>query len=411
MTVEAMNRRQAMTWAALVAGAGVARPGALAGAAGEPAQDAGPLFNVRDFGAAADGADATAAVARALDACLKARRGTLYFPAGSYSLSKPLEVDLPPGTGLAVRGDGPGVSRLTWTNEPGGIAVRFHPEGGFDGEKGTILVDGLSLLTTHASAGAAVQLACRGGTSPSPKKLLRDLILAGTSATAGWAVGIDCVNCTFTTLDGLDYQGPGQSTGVAVRFSGDRDPVDNYLTRLRVFGASTGLEVTGNCEGVYLTQSTMIAVERGVHWHTTAGEPLLAMSGCHVAASRECVLGHNLIQSIITGNLLYQSPQSGDANTEWAGVRLTADAPSIYDLLQVSQNTIHGFPGPAKTRTGIAVAKRRGGIVQGNVIQGVDVGVALTDGTADMKVLDNVVREAKVADVAGGEKGNVIRRV
>jgi hypothetical protein len=380
------NRRQA-----IVAGV-AATGGALALAAGEAI---GGVFAVR-------GNDA-ASVERAVGECLKSGGGTVYLPAGSYRLDKRLVVDLPAGTGIAFRGDGPGLSKLTWAGKSAGIEIRFRAEGGLAGNAGAVIVDGLSLLATAPDAGSAVRLVSDGGTSPSPKKLVRDLVLAG------WDVGVDCNDCTFTTIDAVDFQGPRPLAGVAVRFDGTHDPVDNYVTRLRVFGAKHGVEVLGNSEGVYVSQSTVIGVERGVHWHTPRGEPLLSLTGTHIASSRDCVYGRNLIQPLITGNLLYQSGALPDG--EWAGIRLDADEPSIYDLIQVSQNTIHAFPKLSQGGAGVVISNRTGGIVQSNIVQGARVGIRLDRGTSEVNVLDNLVRQFTEADVRDGGERNVIRRV
>jgi hypothetical protein len=381
-----MNRRQAIGCAALLATTGVAA-----------AAESDRIFAVRR-----DAANPDDAVHDALERAVRSGGGTIYFPAGTYRLAKPLQTRLPPGVGLAIRGDGPELSRLVWEGEQGGIDVRFTPQGG------AILVEGLSLLRSGRVADSAVRLVSEGGTSPAPKKLVRDLVIGGANQ-GGWACGVDAVECTFLTIDGIDFRGGGERQGAtAIRFSGEHDPVDNYVSHLRVTSAQTGIEVTGTCEGVYVSQSTMIGVERGVHWHTPHGEPLLAMSGCHVAASRDCVYGHNLIQPIITGNLLYQSPDGGDG--EWAGIRLSAEQPSIYDLLQVCDNTIHGFPKPPGPRIGIAIQNRLGGLIRGNVIQGADTGIALDEGSSELKVLDNLVRTPRDTDVRDRGKGNIVRR-
>jgi hypothetical protein len=381
-----MNRRQAIGCAALLATTGVA-----------VAAESDRIFPVRRNAASPDDA-----VHDALERAIRSGGGTVYFPTGSYQFAKPLDLRLPAGVGIAIRGDGPEMSRLVWEGEQGGIDVRFTPQGG------AIIVEGLSLLRSGRFADSAVRLVSEGGSSPAPKKLIRDLVIGGAKG-GGWACGIDAVECTFLTIDDIDFRGGGSNqASVAIRFSGERDPVDNYVSRLRGTSAQTGVEVVGTCDGVYVNQSTIIGVERGVHWHTTHGEPLLALAGCHVAASRDCVLGHNLIQPVITGNLFYQSSDGGEG--EWAGIRLSADQPSIYDLIQVCDNTIHGFPKPPGPRIGIAIQNRLGGLIRGNIIQGADTGILLDQGSSELKVLDNLVRNAKAADVDNRGNGNVIRR-
>src|SRR5687768_2861516 len=98
--MEPPNRREAMTLAA-------------AGVAGFALREAnGAVFNVRESPKEnTPAADDTVAVEQAINRCLKAGGGVVYFPAGSYRLDKRIDVDLPPGTPLAIRGDGPGLSK------------------------------------------------------------------------------------------------------------------------------------------------------------------------------------------------------------------------------------------------------------------------------------------------------------
>lgn len=335
-----------------------------------------------------------AGIGDAFAKCIAEGQGVVYFTAGDYRLDRPLEIDVPANVGLAIRGDGPGVSRIIWDGGSDGLVLKSSPGG-----RGAMIVEGLSLMTAKPARGSALRFEVSGGSSPIPLKRARDVFISGP-----WSVGIDCVDCTFTNLENIDFE----AGGVAVRFSGAHDPVDNYIDRLRVRSARTGIEVAGACEGVYVAQSTMIGVERGVHWHTTRGEPLLSISGCHIAASRDCIMGRNLIQPLISGNLLYQSGKA----EEWAGIRLSADSSSIYDLLQVTHNTIHGFPREnVKATTGIVIENRTGGIVQGNIIRDVQTGIVLDKKSGSVRVLDNYYQECSTIDVLDDGKGNLIRRI
>ena len=91
-------------------------------------------------------------------------------------------------------------------------------------------------------------------------------------------------------------------------------------------------------------------------------------------------------------------------------MRLTGDAPTRTDLLQVSGNTIHGFAKSGASRHGIVVEKRAGGIVQANLIHHVNAGIWLREGSRNLKVLDNHVQDCDGADVRDEGRDNVIRR-
>ena len=70
------------------------------------------VFNVRDFGAKADGTDDTDAIAKALQQAQQNAGGVVYFPRGSYKVTATLSV--PPKT--VLRGERMDLAHLYWTN-------------------------------------------------------------------------------------------------------------------------------------------------------------------------------------------------------------------------------------------------------------------------------------------------------
>ena len=114
------------------------------------------VVNVRDYGANGTPEADTLAVESALSQLMAQRRGTLYFPAGSYQITKRISIQPSPGLPFAIHGDGPGLSVVTWTCSHGGFLIETSAEGGFDGNKGAIDLGGLSLLTAHSDGGRCV---------------------------------------------------------------------------------------------------------------------------------------------------------------------------------------------------------------------------------------------------------------
>jgi hypothetical protein len=360
------------------------------------------IFNVRDHGADGTPHADTLAVESALQKLVSNGGGVLYFPAGRYHLSRQVIVQQVSGFPIAVLGDAPGISVITWNCNNGGFIFRcMSGAGELECNDWPVVFANLTLLTTQPDGGRAIVISTQGRSTSPTTRLIRDVALAWVAPSAWWSVGIGTYDCAFVTIQGVDYQG----AGVAVHFDGRHSPVDNHVHRLRVTGARIGIEVSGNCEGVYVSQSTLLFTERGVYWHTDGCEPLFSLTGSHISATRECIHASNLLQPLITGNLLYQHGPG-----HWVGIWLTGMEPTPYDLIQVAHNTIHGFSSPGLPRNGIVVTRRSGGLIQGNVIHNVDTGIWLQEGTSDLRALDNYIQHFSVCDIRDDGKNNVIRR-
>ena len=75
----------------------------------EEAKNVTNVFNVRDYGAKANGNDDSLCIQAAIDAAAK-KGGTVYLPAGTYSIAKPLEKK----KDVSIVGDGMWTTRLKW---------------------------------------------------------------------------------------------------------------------------------------------------------------------------------------------------------------------------------------------------------------------------------------------------------
>jgi hypothetical protein len=112
----------------------------------------GDRFSVRDFGAVGDGqADDAPAFEAALNALIKKGRGALAIPAGTYRFARRVSVEAP-GIGIALAGEGQGVSVLLGDN-PDGV-LRIHD----DTCKSQVTVRELSFLSMREGAGTALEV-------------------------------------------------------------------------------------------------------------------------------------------------------------------------------------------------------------------------------------------------------------
>lgn len=371
------------------------------------------VFNVLSYGAYSDGSNSVAtteAVQNAITALLSDGRGVLYFPAGIYKLNSTILINLGTTGSINIRGDGPGISRINWTSATNGFEIIFNPEGGYDGDKRSIIVQELSLLTSAFGTGSAIKLVNNGSSAPTPLKQIKNIVTAGITTSNFWEYGVRLSGCTFTNITSLHYQGnPFSPGGTAILLEGTNDPVDTFISNLRVFHAENGIEITGNNEGVYIDQSVILFVKKGIYWHTLANEPLLSITGSHINAYECCIYGENLIQGIISNNLLYQNTNYA---SDWNGIYLTGTASALTDFIQIAHNTIHGW----KTTTsnavnGIVIEKKSRSIIQGNILHDVEIGIWLLPTSENCFVLDNFIQNFVTSDINNQGLNNTIRGI
>ena len=272
----------------------------------------------------------------------KTRKGVLYFPPGRYLVNSQIDIKFKTSLtrAISIQGEGPGISVVTFeASADNGFNISYIPSGGYEGNKGAIILKDLTIETLNAGAGDAIHLEA-SNTAPSPHKLIENVTITGSSTSNYWNNGIRLTNCTFTNIRGVQFQGKSNSAdweGVAVLMEGMENPVDNFITNLRVRNADKAVEITGHCEGVSIDQSIFLAINKGIHWHTdTDGhEPWLGINNCHISASEACVLAEQLMQCQINNNLFYCQAKT---DVDWAGIWFSSLSPTDFDFLQIQNS-------------------------------------------------------------------------
>lgn len=356
------------------------------------------IFNVKDYGAQGTGfADDTGAIQAAINALLASTwGGTLHFPGGRYLINGSFNVTVPEKKTFLLDGESKQLSTLVHQGLSDLFTISYNKKGGLAGEKGFIGARELSFQTNQPSTTTAIRLISLNGSGSAPQKQFNNLTMAGTNGTSGWERGIQLEDVAFARIEDLTFQGdPSTNLGTAVRIIGTDTPVDTVIRGARVNHAKNGVKVEGSVEGVYVTDSVMIEVTRGVFWDTPGEEPLLRITGCHINSWEHCVRSHNLIQAIICDNLFYQLP---DSPFSWVGIQMDGDWNGATSFSQISHNIIHGFGGSGP-ENGIVLDNLQGTIVSNNIIYNVDTGIWLRSGTTNCKVLDNQVIQHQAYNV------------
>lgn len=318
------------------------------------------------------GSDFAEDLRRSVEAVNRGQVDVLRFTAGEFVMPAGLKLNRRMGEGgLAITGAGEGITRLLFTEVDCGLEVRLDTDIRRTVESPSFRLENLSLVA-RGNCGTAVRLMrgsqdLRGGTAA---KMLSKLSI--DSLKGGWSEGIVCSDLAFCSFKDITLRMPRPgATGILI--TGDTAPVDHHLSGIRVLSANTGIRIEGDVEGVYIDQATLIGVEVGIEWNTTGHEPLLALSGSHISARQACVRANNLLQPVITGNLLYQA----GPDHPWTGIDIITERSTAYDLLQISHNTLHGNPNHKHPTTGISIEAGSAGALHSNVFSAVSTGIRL----------------------------------
>jgi hypothetical protein len=238
------------------------------------------IFNVCAYGAVGDGThDDSAAIQSALEAAV-ASSGCLYIPAGHFKTTRPLVL-----SGLksqvAIRGDGPNISVLQ--AHDGNDVLRLDFE-----QLGAMQPWGLNLMDVGfravGRAGTAITVSYGNPEVTSdhyqPSTVLRNVVIA-SDHLGSWSNGINITAAWNITM--TDVSVSGDSAGGnwnALSGSGihlNRMCVNAHFSNVRCNFWATGIfyhaEGGGNTEGLFFSNCSLIAVQRGVWITGNGGEP------------------------------------------------------------------------------------------------------------------------------------------
>lgn len=333
------------------------------------------------------GNDFWASLAKAVADANAGKIDEIRFLSGEYEMPEGLVFEKKFGQGgLRISGAGVGLTRLVFKDVPTAILVRLDTDIRQTDVSPAFTIEGVT-LQAQGKCGTAVQLERRDQTRQGgiAEKRFSDLAIEGKGGS--WDMGIKVIDVTFCTFRDITLrtQNP-KGTGISI--TGQNAPVDNHLTGVRILGCHTGIKVGGNVEGVYVQQATIIGIDIGIDWDTDSFEPLLAVTGSHISAQSVCIRANNLLQPIISGNLLYQSGNEGS----WCGIQIRSKQATGYDLLQISNNILHGDPSHKAENTGIEVNAASAGVLDGNIFSEVDTGIRLGKDASGINPTDNVFR-------------------
>jgi hypothetical protein len=241
----------------------------------------GQTYNVKQFGAKADGsADDTSAIQAAIDAAVKSHGGHIYFPAGRYRVTKSLTFSS--ADRFDITGDGRSSALLHENNEP----LLLWKEDAACRE--STIRDLCFLSTVNDKSPDVPVIDCRGGAE---RSLFANLLFAGEGAKMGSGIFTEKVMDT-TTIDqcvmwSIGGTGLKVARGSEVRIFGGRITGANRHDG----GTQTiAIHLAGGNGGVHVVTTDLI----GVHTGLRIGDP-------GAPSNREVIVTHATLDSSIHG--------------------------------------------------------------------------------------------------------------
>lgn len=247
-----------------------------------PVPSTGQTYNVKLFGAKADGsADDTSAIQAAIDAAVTSHGGHVYFPAGRYRVTRSLTFSS--ADRFDVTGDGRSSALLHENNEP----LLLWKE---DAPCRECSIRDLSFLSTANDKSPDVPvISCRGGAE---RSFFGNLLFSSSGAKMGSGIFVEKVMDT-TTIDqcvmwSIGGTGIKVAGGSEVRIFGGRITGSNPY--VGVGQTTTAIHLPGGNGGVHVVTTDLI----GVHTGLRIGDP-------GAPSNREVFVTHATLDSSIHG--------------------------------------------------------------------------------------------------------------
>lgn len=309
--------------------------------------------------------------------------GSIYIPRGIYTSAGALVCD---GKNLDVRGDGPGVTSITFTSAVAGQAGLSLSPGNITTR---VTARDFSLITAvdQINGNKALQIIYPvGGGTIFKGPHVSNIDISGTGNNLQyWASGVSLKNASTFRIDDVSVRGkdvgsasafPAANMGAAVEILGDtgQQCSDGKITGVTAGFARYGGYVSGDCEGLQWHNFTTVAVDYGLFYPASKGWPGLFLSDSHVNSFSAGVALAGITQAAIHHNLFYK--WTGSAQN-WVGVSLgtyTGGGSFGSNGNLVTDNQFFGYsPGSAGgTSVSIAAPGGDGNILDRNISVQVD---------------------------------------
>ena len=307
------------------------------------------------------------------EAIAAAVNNELIIPAGTYTLSSRLDIDLTGIQDISIKGAGRELTKLVFTGDTVGLDITMENAEYIDGT--AVNLEGFSVITSQDRVATAINVNgghSAGFTATGP--VFEKITMRGSDTSTGWAKGLALTDTANTEINNVYYLGKrNDKTTTALEITGTNSPADHIIRGFRATFFEKGIAIAGTVEGVYADSCVLVSGARGVDWNTTGTEPLLNLNNSHINTYEYGVYGVRCNQPFISNNLIYQDP--GGVGGSWTGIFLNDSAHA-----HVSGNTLHGWS-VAGSKNGITAGTSCSFVnIDGNIIRAINGSFPITTG-------------------------------
>ena len=334
-------------------------------------------FNVKDYGAKGDGtSDDVTAITNAINAGIATNLPfCLYFPMGTYKCSTALSITLATtGQAICVKGDGPGVSQLYFSNTStnGGITVSRSAGGGTYLTDAPFTCHDLGFISNSAAGYPALVLTMTGTDAQNQGSLIFRCTFyqATNGGSTYFSYGIDILDwsqvnvseCTFNVLTaGIRVRG---TNGATSGFGFSKNWHQGGTYGVKVDGTGT---LANRIEGVWITDCSFIDHSYAVWYENTNAGGVLVIKGGQMVPGTSgvgaCIHAKQIYQVSISGIAI---ANDGAGTGAWNGIEL---GPGCNNAI-VNGCQIIGANGGGLTIQGVSISFSSWCVVSGNSFGG-----------------------------------------
>ncbi len=311
-------------------------------------------------------------------ASIPASGGEVYIPAGTYYLSKTLDIQ---GKNIAFRGEGQGITKLVfYGGSTNGIQFSSNASPHY-----TLTVRRLSVLRGAGADGAGIQAKWPQLVSPMGYQngggltaIIEDVqvgVLSWPATGVHWHFGIQLSNATNAKISQFSIQ----TGGIAgIQIAGNLPPqgaggksVDVQIRDGDITSVTRGIESKDNSEAVQINSVVVRESVWGVIFWTSDGQGSL-VANCQIHASNTGILVQDASHIAITNNAIWRL---GAEN--FAGISITDGGGPIGKGYRVIGNSIFG---PLRTQQRYGILLRgnvRDSVIHSNISQNMFYGIWL----------------------------------